>query len=63
MLIDFEWAGKEIINCYPPPFINHEQVNWPIGAEDDKPLKKEHDLIWLQRIRAGDSGTIPIFFI
>jgi hypothetical protein len=31
-------------------------VDWPEGVEDDKPLKKEHDLIWLERIKIGDPG-------
>ena len=48
MLIDFDWTGRENEDCY-PPFMNHIQVDWPEGVEDDKPLKKEHDLIWLER--------------
>ncbi|RIA80555.1 hypothetical protein C1645_792277 [Glomus cerebriforme] len=57
MLIDFEWAGKENVDHY-PPFMNHTQVAWPEGAVDDQPLKKEHDLIWLDRIKIGNTGTI-----
>ena len=55
MLIDFDWTGRETEDCY-PPFMNHIQVDWPEGVEDDKPLKKEHDLIWLERIKIGDPG-------
>ncbi|CAG8676380.1 2846_t:CDS:2, partial [Scutellospora calospora] len=37
MLIDFDWAGEEGIECY-PSFMNHEYINWPPRAEDRKKL-------------------------
>ncbi|CAG8796603.1 18145_t:CDS:2, partial [Racocetra persica] len=43
MLIDFDWAGKEGIECY-PSFMNHKNIKWPPGAEDRKKLDQKHDI-------------------
>jgi hypothetical protein len=45
-LVDFDWAGKEGEQVY-PTFMNHVDIEWPEGAEDGKPLRKEHDLHFL----------------
>ncbi|RIB23829.1 hypothetical protein C2G38_2242409 [Gigaspora rosea] len=49
MLIDFDWAGKNDVECY-PSFMNHE-IDWPKGAEDNMKLKKEHDMYWLDVLK------------
>jgi serine/threonine protein kinase len=45
-LIDFDWSGKENTMRY-PAFMNHKEVNWAQGASDFLPLKKKHDLHFL----------------
>ncbi|OWY98679.1 Crinkler (CRN), partial [Phytophthora megakarya] len=37
VLIDFDWAGKDGVDTY-PPFMNDE-IAWPKGAEYGKPLR------------------------
>ncbi|CAG8766092.1 12788_t:CDS:2, partial [Gigaspora margarita] len=49
MLIDFDWAGENDVECY-PSFMNHD-INWPMGAEDNMKLKKEHDMYWLDVLK------------
>ncbi|CAG8609170.1 17111_t:CDS:2 [Gigaspora margarita] len=49
MLLDFDWAGKDNVECY-PSFMNHE-IDWPKGAEDKEKLKKEHDIYWLKVLK------------
>ncbi|KAF0551116.1 proteinkinasesubdomain-containingproteinpkl/ ccin9 [Gigaspora margarita] len=49
VLIDFDWAGKDNVECY-PSFMNPD-INWPLGAEDGMKLKKEHDMYWLDVLK------------
>ncbi|KAF0551115.1 proteinkinasesubdomain-containingproteinpkl/ ccin9 [Gigaspora margarita] len=49
MLIDFDWAGENDVECY-PSFMNPD-INWPMGAEDNMKLKKEHDMYWLDVLK------------
>ncbi|CAG8754240.1 19182_t:CDS:2, partial [Racocetra persica] len=51
MLIDFDWAGEERIECY-LSFMN-EDINWPPGAEDRKKLSQEHDMYWLKLLKSN----------
>ena len=46
VLLDFDWAGREGIDVY-PPFMNPE-IKWPEGASAGQPLRHEHDLYWLK---------------
>ncbi|CAG8621586.1 14511_t:CDS:2 [Ambispora leptoticha] len=55
MLIDFDWAGKEEIECY-PSFMNHKHINWPPGAEDRKKLNRKHDVYWLELLKSKYLG-------
>ncbi|CAG8495685.1 11059_t:CDS:2, partial [Paraglomus brasilianum] len=57
MLIDFDWAGKEEIDCY-PSFMNHRHINWPPGAEDQKKLSREHDIYWLESLKSRYLGQM-----
>lgn len=45
-IIDFEWAGVAGACAY-PLFMNHIDVEWPDGARDGQPIKREHDMWWL----------------
>jgi hypothetical protein len=45
-VIDFDWSGKEGVQRY-PTFMNHADINWAEGAEDGQPLRKQHDLHFL----------------
>ncbi|CAG8570188.1 19_t:CDS:2, partial [Racocetra persica] len=47
-LIDFDWSGKVGSARY-SPFMNHEDIQWPDGAEDFKPVTKNHDLFMLEQ--------------
>ncbi|CAG8465407.1 17650_t:CDS:2 [Dentiscutata erythropus] len=49
MLIDFDWAGEDNVECY-PSFMN-PNINWPLGAGDKVKLKKEHDIHWLKVLK------------
>ncbi|GBC25669.2 hypothetical protein RIR_jg16836.t1 [Rhizophagus irregularis DAOM 181602=DAOM 197198] len=49
MLVDFDWAGEDNKDLY-PAFMNAD-INWPTGAEDNKVLKKEHDIYWLDVLK------------
>ncbi|KAG9296738.1 hypothetical protein G9A89_001370 [Geosiphon pyriformis] len=49
-LIDFDWAGRDQIDCY-PFFMNHVQIKWPEGASDGKVLYKKHDLDMLKDLK------------
>ncbi|RHZ86627.1 hypothetical protein Glove_48g53 [Diversispora epigaea] len=51
ILVDFDWAGTEEIDCY-PSFMNHECINWPPGAEDRKKLNRKHDIYWLELLKS-----------
>ncbi|CAG8635563.1 2075_t:CDS:2, partial [Ambispora gerdemannii] len=55
MLIDFDWAGREEIECY-PSFMNHKHINWPPGAEDRKRLSQKHDIYWLELLKSKYLG-------
>lgn len=46
-LIDFDWAGRDQIDRY-PPFMNHVHIKWPEGASDGKILQEKHDLAMLK---------------
>ncbi|CAG8551173.1 4280_t:CDS:2, partial [Cetraspora pellucida] len=50
MLIDFDWASKEGIECY-SSFMNHKNIKWPPGAEDRKKLDWKHDIYWLKSLK------------
>ncbi|KAK0462874.1 uncharacterized protein EV420DRAFT_1618841 [Desarmillaria tabescens] len=47
MLIDFDWAGKEGEVRYPRGLSS--RVVWPDGAGDFQLIKKEHDMVMLER--------------
>jgi hypothetical protein len=49
MLLDFDWAGKENEVCYPIR-VNHEGIKRPEGAQDNKPIKKDHDTFMLNEM-------------
>ncbi|CAB5364197.1 unnamed protein product [Rhizophagus irregularis] len=49
MLVDFDWAGTNNVDSY-PPFMN-PSINWPTGAQDRMPLKMEHDIYWLNYLK------------
>ncbi len=47
-IIDFDWSGPPTQNY--PFFMNHaDDINWPEGAEDGKPLAFQHDREWITR--------------
>ena len=46
-LIDFDWAGIQGEVRY-PGFMNHDEINWPKGADDGKHITFEHDLHFLR---------------
>jgi hypothetical protein len=46
VLVDFDWAGVDGIDVY-PPFMN-PALNWPEGATTGQPLRHEHDLYWFE---------------
>jgi hypothetical protein len=48
VVLDFDWAGIDGINVY-PPFMNPE-INWPEGAFPGQPLRHAHDCYWLDDI-------------
>ena len=48
VLIDFDWAGLDGVDVY-PPFMNPD-IKWPEGASTGKPLRHEHDLFWLKQL-------------
>ncbi|CAG8801751.1 6186_t:CDS:1, partial [Racocetra persica] len=54
MLIDFDWASEERIECY-PSFMN-EDINWLPGAENRKKLSREHDMHWLKLLKSNYLG-------
>ncbi|CAB5194234.1 unnamed protein product [Rhizophagus irregularis] len=49
MLVDFDWAGEDNKDLY-LAFMNAD-INWPTGAEDNKVLKKKHDIHWLDVLK------------
>ncbi|CAB4431468.1 unnamed protein product [Rhizophagus irregularis] len=49
MLVDFDWAGTNNVDSY-PPFMN-PSINWPTGAQARMPLKIEHDIYWLNYLK------------
>ncbi|CAG8758293.1 27375_t:CDS:2, partial [Dentiscutata erythropus] len=55
MLIDFYWASKDEIECY-PSFMNQKHINWPPGAEDRKKLSRKHDVYQLELLKAKCLG-------
>jgi len=48
VLIDFDWAGKDGVDTY-PPFMNTE-IAWPSGAGCGEPLRVGHDADWVGMI-------------
>ncbi|RGB40877.1 hypothetical protein C1646_663537, partial [Rhizophagus diaphanus] len=46
---DFNWAGEDNKDLY-LTFMNAD-INWPTGVEDNKILKKEHDIHWLDVLK------------
>ncbi len=47
-IIDFDWSGPPTQNY--PFFMNHsEELKWPEGAEDGKPLAFQPDNDWIAR--------------
>ena len=52
LLIDFDWSGIEGESKY-PPFMNHVNVQWASDAGDLLPLKKSHDLHFLNLLLAS----------
>lgn len=47
--MDFEWAGKEGVVTY-PLFMNRATETWPEGANDGQLIRKEHDLVWKNKL-------------
>lgn len=45
VLIDFDWAGMDGVDVY-PPFMN-PAIRWPDGASTGMPLRHDHDQYWL----------------
>ena len=48
LLIDFDWTGPENVALY-PACMNHEGIAWPQGVHVGASLRKEHDLVFLER--------------
>ena len=47
--VDFDWAGKEGVACY--PLLLSQQIRWPDGVgEGLAVMKKQHDLDMLKRL-------------
>ena len=47
--VDFDWAGKEGVACY--PLLLSQQIRWPEGVgEGLAVMKKQHDLDMLKRL-------------
>jgi serine/threonine protein kinase len=47
--VDFDWAGKEGVSCY--PLLLSQQIKWPDGVgEGLAVMKKQHDLDMLKRL-------------
>lgn len=48
-LVDFDWSGTEGQQIY-PPFMNHVGVQWANDAGDLLPLKKSHDVHFMNKL-------------
>jgi len=46
-LIDFDWVGRANVDKYPT--LNPD-IDWPSGVGGGMTMKREHDLIWLERL-------------
>ncbi|KAH3768068.1 Aldose 1-epimerase [Pelomyxa schiedti] len=55
-VMDFDWAGPQGVANY-PPFMNHNSISWPTGAEEGKPITMEHDHFWLAALFATHCCT------
>jgi hypothetical protein len=55
-VIDYEWAGPAGKVQY-PIFMNHQEIVWPDGASDGKPIVKAHDEWWLDQLCAPVGTT------
>ncbi|KIO16990.1 hypothetical protein M407DRAFT_229930 [Tulasnella calospora MUT 4182] len=52
MLVDFDWAGKENEQRYPP--VLNPDIKWPEGVEEGGIIKMEHDDRMLELLKAGE---------
>lgn len=50
MLVDFDWCGTEYTTTYPLS-MNTIDIGWPEGVWAGAPLRKAHDLAWLERLK------------
>ena len=46
--LDFDWSGSEGNDTY-PGFMNHQDLEWPLGVRAGLPLKQVHDLQMMQK--------------
>ena len=46
--LDFDWSGCEGADTY-PGFMNHQDLEWPLGVHAGQPLKQLHDLQMMQK--------------
>ena len=52
MLVNFNWAGVNDVDSYLS--LMNPKIDWPSGAKDNMPLKKEHDIYWLDTWKVKD---------
>ncbi|KIO15452.1 hypothetical protein M407DRAFT_241700 [Tulasnella calospora MUT 4182] len=52
MLVDFDWAGKENEQRYPPAL--NPEIKWPEGAVGGGIIKMEHDDRMLELLKADE---------
>lgn len=48
-ILDFDNCGQIGIATY-PPFLNHQEMNWPEGASDGALIATEHDTYWIEQL-------------
>lgn len=48
MFVDFDWAGVAGRQRY-PPYMNHVNIGWPQGAEDNSVMEQTHDTAALKK--------------
>lgn len=47
-VLDFDWAGNFGDATY-PYFLNHAEIKWPEGVDDNAPITFDHDKHWIER--------------
>ena len=48
MLIDFDWAGRNGIDCYPMDM--NPEIAWPKGEASGNLLSVDHDVYWVNQL-------------